>query len=147
MITIALDPGDLHTGWAEHYSPGPGMTAACAAGTMDSSEVVEWLDQRLRRIRSLKTPTEVEVIIEEYVLYPGQDQRRVYKKNATSELIGMIKLTCMHHGITWIEQGATIKKPTRKQLRARGIGYASGDEHSRDAQLHLWYRVLRRNSA
>jgi hypothetical protein len=137
MVTVALDPGDLHTGWAVQ-----GVGGQVTAGTLDSSEVVEWLDQQLQRAYAANL--DVEVIIEEYVLYPGQDQRRVFKKNHTSELIGMIKLTCMHHGVGWIEQGATIKKPTRKQLRARGIAYAPGDVHSRDAQLHLWYRLLRR---
>jgi hypothetical protein len=105
----------------------------------------EWKPKEAcERVIYLMTRNEVdELILEEFVLYEKDIQKQAWSKLQTSQLIGALKLIAWMFRIPVIEQGANIKKPTRAQLRARGIRQIGKVIHERDAELHLYYRVLR----
>jgi hypothetical protein len=88
-----------------------------------------------------------ELIIEEFVLYDREYANQTWSPMKTSQLIGQLKFAARgprgSHGIEVVEQGAYIKKAIRRQLVARGIRQTGEGSHARDAELHLWYRVLR----
>jgi hypothetical protein len=147
MVTLAIDPGDVHVGWALHTDSGwdaDGVPHLIVTGEVHNRDAATWLDAQLKVLRKQHFPNQVEVVIEEYVLYPGQDQKKTWSKHHTSELIGVLKHICGQYHVRWIEQGANIKKPTRAQLRGRGIRQVGKNTHEKDAELHLLYRVLRR---
>jgi hypothetical protein len=77
------------------------------------------------------------------VLYEDKFKSQTWSPMLTSQLIGAIKLICRWFRIPWVEQGAYIKKPTRGQLRARGIDAGGQSIHARDAKLHYYYRTIR----
>lgn len=85
-----------------------------------------------------------ELIIEEFILYDRDIGKQAWSKLQTSQLIGALKLIAWMFRIPVIEQGAYVKKPTRKQLKARGIMQVGKVIHEKDAELHLYYRILRR---
>jgi hypothetical protein len=85
-----------------------------------------------------------EIILEEFVLYPEEYQNQVWSDMKTSQLIGALKLVAYWFRIPVVMQGAAIKTPTRHQCRARGIRLAGPSIHARDAELHLYNRILRR---
>lgn len=131
MRILAIDPGDVHVGWA--YDDGDVITAG------------EWtVPESIDGLTLMLTKDQVdEVVIEEWVLYEWEAQKQVWSHFESCQLIGAIKLLCRMFDIPWVEQGANIKKPTRRQLAARGIKQVAGSIHSSDAQLHLHYRKLR----
>lgn len=129
---LAIDPGDIHVGYARNL---PG-------GAVESGE---WRPgEACNQIIHLLTHDEIdEIIIEEFVLYEDRAKEQSWSKLLTSQLIGALKLVAYMFRIPIVEQGAYIKKPTRAQLAGRGIALNRGSIHSGDAQLHLWYRILR----
>lgn len=130
---IAIDPGDKHVGICYDHANGVGTAELTPAQALD------WLNTTLG---VLAAAGPVEVVVESYKLYPGQDSRTVYKRLKTPELIGAIKLTCLRWGVPVVEQDATIKKPMRAQLRARKIKQVGVGTHQRDAELHYYRRKL-----
>src|SRR4051812_14680119 len=108
---LAIDPGDVHVGWA---SRAQGITLAGEWTVVEClrkvRECIEWADRE---------ELLMELVIEEYVLYPNVNQS--WSKMQTSQLIGALKLMAYESGVPVVEQGAYIKKPTRAQLKARGI--------------------------
>lgn len=135
MKSLAIDPGDIHVGWA-HHRPNPAWTVITG----------EWTPaEACQKVITLMTQNEVdELIIEEYILYDRDIGKQAWSKLQTSQLIGALKLIAWMFRIPVIEQGAYIKKPTRKQLKARGIMPVGKVIHEKDAELHLYYRILRR---
>lgn len=132
MIRLAIDPGDKHVGWA-FQDPNEVVTA----GEWTISEA----PSRVREILWRWSNHARELVIEEFLLYPDKNQS--WSPMLTSQLIGALKLIAHDEGVPVLEQGASIKKPTRRQLKARGIKQVEGSVHASDAQLHLWYRILR----
>lgn len=131
---LAIDPGDIHVGWCFHH-PTPAWVVETGEWTP-----TETCDQLVR----LLTRDEVdEIIVEEFVLYEKDIGKQAWSKLQTSQLIGAIKLIAYWFRIPIIEQGAYIKKPTRAQLRGRGITQVGRNIHEKDAELHLYYRRLR----
>lgn len=134
MGTLAIDPGDVHVGYAH----------------MNSDETIvvtgEWTPaEACQAVITMMTQNLVdELIVEEFILYDRDIGKQAWSKLQTSQLIGAFKLIAWMFRIPLIEQGAWIKKPTRKQLQARGIKQVGMVIHERDAELHLYYRVLRR---
>ena len=129
---LAIDPGDVHVGYAYDN------THRVVAGEWTPIECVENVTQMMTR------GLVDEVVIEEFVLYEWETKKQAWSNFETSQLIGQIKLVCYFFKIPWVEQGANIKKPTRRQLQARGIEQVGPVIHARDAELHLYYRKLRR---
>lgn len=131
MKRLAIDPGDKHVGWA--YD-GP---AGIDAGEWKPTESTD-------QLTFLLTKDAIdEVIVEEFRLYQQEYANQTWSPMQTSQLIGAIKLICHWFRIPVVEQGAYIKKPTRAKMKARGIAHHPGSIHSRDAELHLYYRKWR----
>ena len=106
----------------------------------------EWRPgQAVNEVIALMTQNKVdELVVEEFVLYPEEYQQQIWSDMKTSQLIGVLKHIAYMFRIPIEMQGASIKTSTRRQLRARGIKLRGPTEHARDAELHLWYRTLRK---
>lgn len=130
---LAIDPGDVHVGYAFDYE-GEIMTGECSPAAACDGVI------------TLMTRNAIdELVIEEWVLYPEERTNQTWKPMLTSQLIGALKHIAHMFRVPVVEQGAAIKKPTRKQLPARGIEQQGQTIHARDAELHLWYRKLNKD--
>lgn len=145
---LAIDPGDVHVGWAlgfgAHQDLGPGPIV----GEWTPDESLAQVSRHLEAWCYSNRPGEL--IIEEFVLYPGRAAQQAGSSFKTSQLIGALKYVAQgwrEKGaqLDVVMQGANIKKPTRRQLKARGIKQNAVGEgiHASDAELHYYYRVLR----
>lgn len=134
-LRIAIDPGDVHVGWAWRMA---GVVVSGEWAYTDAPTKVQSLIETARGDGQT-----VEVVIEEFVLYPGRAKEQAGSEFKTSQLIGVLKFVCERTNTPFAMQGATIKKPTHAQMRARKLALAGGNRHSMDAQLHLWYRTIR----
>lgn len=133
MKRLAVDPGDIHVGWARN----PDGDLRVVTG--------EWRPtQACEEIVHLMTHNEVdELIIEEFILYADKTGEQAWSPLKTSQLIGTLKWIAYCFRIPVEEQGAYIKNGIRNQLRARKIKQVGLGTHARDAELHLYYRILR----
>jgi hypothetical protein len=131
---LAIDPGDVHVGWAHHH-PNPAWVV----------QVGEWKPTECcNEVIRLMTLDQVdELVIEEFILYEKDIKKQAWSKLQTSQLIGALKLIAYLFRVPVIEQGAYIKKPTRAQMRARGVKHQGKSIHTRDAEEHLYHRRLR----
>ena len=135
-MLLAIDPGDKHVGLAWGRYEGEVYTEekdADVAVIVIERIIDDWL----------KAGETVEVVLESFVLYHGQDNRKSWNPMLTSEMIGMIKYLCGKKKVKWTEQPASIQKPMRGQLRGRGIPQVGKGSHERSAELHYWHRRLR----
>lgn len=132
MKRLAIDPGDKHVGYAHDFNgeveSGEWTPAEC------TNAVVHFMTQELVD----------ELIIEEWVLYEWEKDKQVWSDFKSVQLIGALKLIAHWFQVPVFMQEATIKKPTRRQLQARGIKHVGKVIHARDAELHLYYRRIRR---
>jgi hypothetical protein len=85
-----------------------------------------------------------ELIIEEFVLYTREYSNQTWSDLPTVQLIGALKHIAHMFRIPVVMQGAAIKTPTRAQVKRRKIILRGSSIHARDAELHLYYRILRR---
>lgn len=131
MKRLAIDPGDKHVGWCHDL--------------FRELEAGEWSNEAsiAEIMRLLEENTVDEVVLEEFALYPWENHRQALSRMLTPQLIGQIKLVAGEHGVEVVEQQASIKKPTRAQLRGRGIKQIGKGPHAKDAELHYYYRKLR----
>lgn len=140
-IIIAVDPGDEHVGLAWYDSADDHIATA----EVPSAEAVRVIEKIL--IGYHEDDRFPVLVIEKFVLYPHSAGSQSWSPMKTSEMIGALKYIAIRRRVLVREQGADIKKPMRRQLRARGIRLnplprgATGD-HARDAELHLWYYLL-----
>lgn len=138
---LAVDPGDEHVGWALGVRI-MGQQWGVLAGEWDRASTVgnvrEWLWSEDKELRV------DELVIEKFQLYPGMAAKLAYSPMATAELIGKLMLIAdLQNGVEVVMQSAMIKKPTAAQLAARKIKRVGKGSHARDAELHLYYRILR----
>lgn len=129
---LGVDPGDVHTGWAIIERSG-GITTGEWAYVQVAGGVRGQLERGLDCIAA-----------EQFVLYPGKETEQRWSDFKTVRLLGMIEYLAQLWGVPLYLQGAYIKKPTRRQLAARGIKQVGSGPHERDAELHARYRQLRR---
>lgn len=133
LLRLAIDPGDLHVGWARSLDSG-----LVRAGEWSPADCCN-------EVIFLMTQNKVdELIIEEYVLYPKEYQNQVWSDFRTPQLIGALKHIAWMFRVPVVMQGASIKTSTRNQLKARKIRLVGPSIHARDAELHLYHRILRR---
>lgn len=61
----------------------------------------------------------------------------------TSECIGVLKYICDRAGVSWVQQPASIQKPTEARMKAQGVRLVSRGHgpHAKSAELHGLYRV------
>ncbi len=136
---IAVDPGDVHTGWAMIQQGESAATVWEGRG----DRTAEDLDGILTRLKRLGR--KVTVILEAFVLYADKAKDQVGSPMLTSQNIGAAKEVCRKHDIGWVEQGAGIKKVIRAQLRGRGVKRAKTKSvHAKDAELHLYNYLVKR---
>lgn len=143
VVTLAIDPGGVHVGWANQFRMADGTVMGKAGEWEAPWEAVDMIRAWYAQVKRFED-IQAEIVVEEFRLYARQAQNQIHNPMETSQLIGMIKLIARDAGIPVIEQGASIKVPTRAQLKARGIGLIASSSHAQDAQLHLWYRILNR---
>lgn len=129
MKVVAIDPGDRHVGFASWFK------LERLVYEVNAEEAVSRLEQILRRGDML--------ILEEFRLYPHHAAAQSWSPMETSQMIGAMKLVAKQKGANVREQGASIKKATRRQLKARGIKQVGEGTHARDAELHLLHFLLR----
>src|SRR3954471_9748181 len=129
---LAIDPGDVHVGWARVLDSGL-IRSGEWSPTQATNEVTHLMTKNLVD----------ELILEEFVLYPKEYQNQVWSDFKTPQLNGALKLIAHWFRIPVVMQGASIKTSTRNQLRARGIRLIGPSIHARDAELHLYHRILR----
>src|SRR4051794_3958347 len=110
-VALAVDPGDRWVGWARW------CCGVVTAGTWTPAECVAGVRQELARW--VQTDRRGVLVIEEFVLYPNRAAAQAGSSFQTSQLIGALKLLASDAGVPVVMQGAYIKGPTRKQLRAR----------------------------
>lgn len=136
-FVLAIDPGDRHVGWARWRRRGESVVA----GEVDADAGAGFVDVVLNVATRSKLPAVL--VIEDFVLYPGQDKRTAWNPMLTSEMIGQLKWIASMRGVPVVLQGANIKKPTRHQLKPRGITQVGSGTHARDAELHLYHYILK----
>lgn len=133
MNIIAIDPGDVHVGVATRIGPGKEILAT----EVDADKAIEFVEELLRVI------DDPVLVVEEFVLYPGLALEQSWSPMATAEMIGVIKYLARTREVPIVMQGAQIKKPIKKQCRARKIDCSHSSIHAEDAKLHLIYYMLR----
>ena len=138
MTVVAIDPGDVHVGWAE-FEDGHCVLAV----ELTPEECIQELEQRMGELEA--------VVVEEFRLYPWTAQTQTWSDFPTAQLIGVIKYLhrsvgqAMQSGpeVELVMQQAAIKKPTTAQLKARGVKSkakaAGAGGHALDAELHGYH--------
>lgn len=132
LLRIAIDPGEVHVGWAVMR----GLACVRAAEyTPDGAAFV------LESTLALEVVEEV--VIEEYRLYPWKSQEQGFREMKTSELIGALKWICGKKDMPVVMQPASIQKVTERRMKAQGVKLLSRGKgpHAKSAELHGLYRV------
>lgn len=132
---LAIDPGDVHVGWAH---------GVIMAGKWYVKSG-EWTpEETVARVQAKLGNGIDELVVEKFVLYADKAAAQTWSAMKTPELIGKLKLLAELSEVEVVEQGAYIKKPVKAQMKARGIETSGGKGgHANDAILHLWYRILK----
>lgn len=130
---VAIDPGDSHVGIATWISGHDQVECY----EVDAADAVSEIGKLILRL-GVTT-----LVIEAFTLYGPQAQAQTGSSMLTSQLIGALKHMAFQHGTPVVEQGASIKRPTFAQAKARGIRIKSKSQHARDAGAHAVYFVLR----
>lgn len=143
MFIMAIDPGDKHVGWAYGLGKTKKLrTSSIKAGEWSADEAIAKIEVGLTGVFNTGD-MDRRVVVEEFRLYPDKAQAQGYSDFETAQMIGVIKYICSERGIEVIEQGAGIKKPTRAQLKGRGIQQVGKGGHACDAELHLIHYCLK----
>lgn len=140
---IAIDPGDVHVGWAEFEKVKEQW--ACVL----TEEYTP--DQAMEIYHTLVTMSAVAetTVIEEFRLYPDRAMQQTGSTMPTAELIGRFKqvITQATDATELVMQPAAIKKPTIALMKKLDIKHRAVREHkgghAKDAETHGWYHILR----
>lgn len=138
MIVVVFDPGES-TGWVAYKS----RENVIIGGTCrrDHRTIIEILEE-------FKPG---EVVLELFALYPEMAKQLAWNKFYPCEVIGVIKWWCLEHHVPCIEQQPSVKKYAggfqEDWATVQRYGQQSITEHTKDAYLHLKYRLLRLKKA
>jgi hypothetical protein len=134
---LSVDPGERHCGMAE-FRDG----ACLSAWEMSPGEAIILVRSALRR-------GHLEVLlVEQFRLYPWMADQQAFSSFKTVEVIGVLRYLWCEFGqdVTWVENPATIKKPTKAILQARGVRSRAKElragGHALDAELHGYHYLL-----
>lgn len=141
--TLAIDPGAEHCGmvFGAHSRLNTSIIKVWEERPRGCHEwVCGWL-QEAREGDSL--------VVEEFRLYPGKAAQQSWSKLETVEVIGVLRYLWERYGqdkgVAWVEQGANIKKPIQRILRAKGVASVAKAEraggHCFDAELHFYRSI------
>ncbi|MDQ3222242.1 MAG: hypothetical protein M3Q75_02020 [Gemmatimonadota bacterium] len=152
---LAVDPGGEHCGMALFDTQASPQCLATWEETPGGC--IEFIREWVGRDAKGKI-----LVVEAWALYPWDADRLSFDEMHTSQLIGAIKLVLADYCVVpwtakigkqggdvmgnmlYVEQQASIKKPMRQQLRARGIervALGSGD-HAENAELHGYHHIF-----
>ena len=142
-LLIAIDPGEVHCGIARFEGD-----YLMSTFEMTPDDLFDYLKNVFEYFAKPNADYDsIVVVMESFRLYPGSSKALAYSALMTVEVIGVVRFLCKQAGIKLVEQNATIKIPTRKQMVARGIvnfAVTSGKgRHCADAVEHGYYYLLR----
>lgn len=132
MLMVAVDPGDVHCGWAVFGDEG-----CVAAGEYSPEELLDWL-----------WTADVDVlVVEGFRLYPKGAGAQSWSSFRVVEVIGALGELARRRGIPVVVQPALVKKPTSSILRATGKRLLSRGKggHAKDAEVHGWAYLMKTN--
>lgn len=137
MRLVAVDPGDEYVGIAEFQGSNDAGWICQAAWELAANEFLcHWLP--------IDHLIDV-LVVEEFSLYANKALVQTGSTMKTSQMIGAIKHEYRYRTRTRVvTQPAGIQTATRKICTARKIRMQQGGgTHSRSAQLHGWYYILK----
>lgn len=136
LVVIGIDPGDVHVGYARWDG------VRVVAGELAAGRAVSAVHKELDALRH--PPLQTVLVVERFSLYTDRAMAQSGSQMETAQMIGALRYVAWLTDTAVVLQGADIKKPTRKQLKARGIKQqASGSTHASDAELHLMHYLLK----
>jgi len=133
LRVIAIDPGQ-RVGWAT------GVIDPVAPALTVKDQGVDSLKDFALRLEDGVEQFDV-VVYEQWILFGHMAKKMVGNDMKSSQLIGMIRFICWHHGITPVVQPTTAKKTAvatmPDSVKARIA--LSTEQHDKDALMHLWF--------
>lgn len=148
---IAIDPGDVHVGWAEFRHDQGKWSCVNAHEDYTPAQAADRLAVLIGRgdVRY--------VVLERFQLYADKAMAQVGSEMATAEMIGVVKALVRWNNedasvrspwangeVELLVQGAAIKKATRAQMKARQIPRLTNvGTHAGDAEEHGWCAIMR----
>lgn len=144
-MVYAIDPGDEHVGWAS-WNGTNGFRHAQTYEVADEGGAFPILQAiRVQLESTFHPPVQRTLVVERFSLYADKALSQSGSTMKTAQMIGALKYIARLTDTDVVEQGADIKKPTRKQLKARGIELvATGPgDHAKDAETHLLHYLLK----
>ena len=153
---LAVDPGDVHVGMAEFIEHDDSWECD-RAYELEHEEAADVISQFV-----VGGKLDV-LVVERFALYADKAKAQIGSEMLTAQLIGVIKYIhrlyernrqkaqtyVAETGVQVVEcklvfQPASIQKPTRAILRAKGVPSESkGNTHALSAELHGWSWILR----
>lgn len=132
---LAIDPGARHCGWTLLLCK-PWRTVKW--GTDGPNVFLDRLDRFLAQQRNCQ------LVVEEFRLYPKQASAKSWDTLREVEVIGVIKWLARWANVPIEMQRAMVRKVAAGHLRAEGRRLAARGVHARDAELHAWFFLKRR---
>ncbi len=130
---IALDPGEIHCGVAHFYHD--------VGWHLDTT--MELSPGGMFHLLETTSVRGLQVVCEEYRLYPWLLQEQGFSEVPTAEHIGVVKYLAAKRNYDLFMQSASIKKPSAGIMSAFGIEQTGKNQHCRDAEMHGWYYAFR----
>jgi len=132
MKMMAIDPGDVHCGWAL-FEDGQ----CYKVGTFIPEDL-------LNMVTDMLADGDIDVlVVEEYRLYPDKAKTQSYSDFPTVETIGALKYLARTRGILIVMQPAAAKRPATgfaSAMKIPMLSYQKGQSrHAKDAELHGIY--------
>lgn len=133
---VSIDPGEVHVGMC-----------VWIGATIQSVYETSPAGCRLSVKHWLLADAIDELVVEEFRLFPDKARAQSFKENRTAELIGVLRAAAEDHGrVLWVQQPASIQKPTAGHCRAKGITLEAvrlgRGPHAKSAELHGRYRLM-----
>lgn len=144
--TVAIDPGET-VGMAVRscfYELKPGQAHAAdqlMPLSLEPDKALDWV--AAWALRGKEVGATPHFIIEEYRIFPDKAMAHAGKTIPTAENIGAFKYLARRLRCRVTEQPASIKRTTAAMLRSRGVPLTGTTRHAKDAELHMWYPILR----
>lgn len=141
MKFVAIDPGDIHVGWAEFEKTSVAPGWICFK--------VEELtpNEALERLWRCRAGTWSVFVVEGFWLQPDEAPKLVGQQMLTSQMIGAIQWIGHVKNTRVVLQRNVVKKPTNSLMHRRGIGsfaiHQGAGGHAKDAETHGWHYILK----
>ncbi len=141
-LVLSIDPGERHCGFALFDPTKPVGERCTHAWEMAPHQAILFV-RRVLRWRRIKV-----LLVEQFRLYPWLAEQQAFSSFKTVEVIGVLRYLWAEQGegCEWVENPATVMKPTKailqaKKIRSRSKAMRAGD-HAQAAELHGWHYLL-----